>query len=603
MADRANFSPAIQRLIDAPGATSDALRADPTGFEAEALADDDSAGFADAALLNQQMLGFMLFDRRGARLPCSAPDWVPRVDNFADLELQAKYRSSRLMAVAADGQILHLLWAFVNETDGWNLPPAAREAAVSGKVDRVAIITGGSGHNGPIDLAASGFPLTGLERRVVVAIVQTGSARTAAKQLGLAYATVREAMASAAKRLRQPNMPAVVHMIVAAAFGILPNDAASPALLAAMLQLSDRQARIALLVVTGLSREATAAAVGISASVVRKELETIYANMGITSAAELSRLIIEVQALSTLARATDGAPGFLNPAVEPTHFAVRNTSRELIAWSDYGPASGKPVLMVHSNWSCREVPRVMVRALHARGWRPIAIDRPGFGATHLGRSSASDPFSQAIDDTRFILDLLRIRQISIIARAGAQFVHAIKSAAPDRVGPVVLVSPTVPTHASSQRKGLMGVMKDIFQQPRLVAFYFRHISRQMTIARLEQLTRAVAGSCAVDNALCDDSEFIRDRFRAVRPFATGNLVGGIYEQSLISNGSYDAAPLTVDDWAVIQGDDDNHNSFDDVQRHWSPILPSATFVKIPEGGRFLTSSHPEIIVDTLEALT
>ena len=148
----------------------------------------------------------------------------------------------------------------------------------------------------------------------------------------------------------------------------------------------------------------------------------------------------------------------------------------------------------------------------------------------------------------------------------------------------------------------MGVMKDVFQQPRLIALYFRVISRQMTMARMEQLTRAIAATSAVDTALCDDNEFIRDRFRAVRPFATGNLVGGIYEQALISNGSYRAETLAVDDWTVIQGGNDSHNSFDDVQRHWSPILPSATFVKVADGGRFLTSSHSEIIVDTLEGL-
>ncbi len=603
MPDKSKFTQVFQRLIDAPVASMNALLGDPAAFEAQAIAAEDSGLGADAGLFNQQMLGFLLFDQKGARLPLALPDWLPDVHDFASLEAQALQRSARLMAVDVTGRTLHLLWAPAAETNGWNLPQSVRQIVDMGQVDRLAVITGAGNYDGPIDAAAAGFALTDLERRVVVAIVRTGNGRVAAAELGLNYTTVREAIASATKRMRQPNMPALVHTIVNAAFGILPGDAASSVLLADMLQLSERQARIALLVATGSSREVTAAATGVSIAVVRKELEFIYGSTGISSAAELSRLIIELQALSVLARATDGAPGFLNPAIEPSRFFVRDTGREIIGWSDYGPSSGKPVLVVHSNWSCREVPRTLLRALHARGWRPIAIDRPGFGSTHPGRSTANDPFGQAIADTLLVLDRAGIDRVAVVARAGAQFVHALKVMAPDRLGPVVLVSPTVPTPASSSRRGLMGVMKDVFQRPRLIELYFRVISSQMTIARLEQLTRAATAGSAVDTALCDDPEFIRDRFRAVRPFATGNLIGGIHEQILISTGSYAATTLTVNDWVVIQGDDDSHNNFAEVEHYWRPMLPTTDFMKISDGGRYLTSSHPEFIVNILENIS
>src|SRR5690606_31304293 len=111
-------------------------------------------------------------------------------------------------------------------------------------------------------------------------------------------------------------------------------------------------------------------------------------------------------------------------------------------WSDYGPASGRPVLIVHSNWSCRFVPRVFAGELQRRGWRPIAIDRPGFGGTSIGSASVENPFDQAVADTLQVLDAARVGTVPVVARCGAQFVHALKVAAPDRVGPVVLVSPT-----------------------------------------------------------------------------------------------------------------------------------------------------------------
>ena len=123
----------------------------------------------------------------------------------------------------------------------------------------------------------------------------------------------------------------------------------------------------------------------------------------------------------------------LDPAIEPSRFSMRPNGRCTIAWSDYGPASGKPVLIVHSNWCCRFVPRVLAQELQRRGWRPIAIDRPGFGGTSLGSSSKDDPFGQAIEDVLQVLDAAKIEQIPIIARCGAQFTLACKAAAPERV--------------------------------------------------------------------------------------------------------------------------------------------------------------------------
>jgi pimeloyl-ACP methyl ester carboxylesterase len=85
----------------------------------------------------------------------------------------------------------------------------------------------------------------------------------------------------------------------------------------------------------------------------------------------------------------------------------------------------------------------------------------------------------------------------------------------------------------------------------------------------------------------------------MRPFATGNLIGGVNEEAVISRGGYNFPAIDPDDWVLIQGDDDNHNSLADVEAHWRPILPKARFVAVAGGGRFMTSSHPELITDEL----
>lgn len=596
------FSAVFQRLLDAPEQALAEIQTNPAGFEEQVLAQDHATGTKHVGLFQMGAVGFLLFAADGTRLPIEAPAWVPPARTFSELEASAIARSStgRLIALSGPaGTRLHLLWAPMSEAATWNLPERVRLAAESLGAAKIALVAGGALDENSLDNAVRGFGLPDLEGRVVAAIVRTGSSRKAAVKLGIAYSTVRTALSQAARRMGEPNMPAVVRTVVAAAFGIFPGDANGPALVADMLQLTLRQAQIALLVANGVSRDEAGEAVGASPAVAKKELELIFSTLGITSAAELSRLIVEVQALSILARATDGAPGFLDPAIEPARFTVRPNGREMIGWSDYGPASGRPVLIVHSNWACRAAPRDLVRALQRGGYRPIAIDRPGFGATHIGGSTAADPFAQAVDDTIQIMDQLRLLRIAVVARAGTHFVHMLKARVPDRVGAVVLVSPTLPTAASRQRSGIMGTMKEVFQSPRLIEVFFRLVTSQLTFARTEQITRAVVKGTARDEALCDDPQFIRDRFRAVRPFASGNLIGGVYEQRIISHGGYVFPPIDVQDWTILQGDADTHNSFEDVVGHWSRLLPGTPIVRVPGGGRFLTSSHPALIVEHL----
>ena len=596
------FSVVFQRLLDAPEQALAEIQTNPAGFEEQVLAQDHAAEVQHVGLFHMGAVGFLLFAADGTRLSLEAPAWAPSALSFSEIEASAIARSStgRLIALPGPaGGCLHLLWAPMSEATAWNLPERVRRAAESVGAARVALVAGGALDESSLENAVRGFGLPDLESRVVAAVVRTGSSRKAAAKLGIAYSTVRAALSQAARRMGEPNMPAVVRTVVAAAFGVFPGDANGPALLADMLQLTLRQAQIALLVANGLSRDEAGDAVGASPAVAKKELKLIFATLGIASAAELSRLVVEVQALSILARATNGAPGFLDPGIEPARFSVRPNGRELIGWSDYGPASGRPVLVVHSNWACRAAPRDLVRELQRGGYRPISIDRPGFGATHVGSSSAADPFSQAVDDALQILDQLRLRQIAVVARAGTHFVHMLKARAPERVGVVVLVSPTLPTAVSRQRRGIMGTMKEVFQSPRLIEVFFRLVTSQLTFSRTEQITRAVVKGTAVDEALCDDPQFIRDRFRAVRPFASGNLIGGVYEQRIISHGGYTFPTINVEDWTIIQGDADSHNSFDDVVAHWGRLLPGTPIVRVPGGGRFLTSSHPALIVEQL----
>lgn len=600
------FEPVFQRLIDNPIDALKSVRKNSRAFEISVMNEERGVLRTDAAIPSLSAIGALIFDANGNAIKRFGPDWIPAVKSFAELEARATMPShnSHMLSVRNEaGGTLHLVWATNREAAGWNLPAPVRDAVDAHDGGKIALsVNSAEGAEALLD-AAKSYGLHGLEQRVVVAIVRTGSGRAAASLTGLSYATVREAIAKASKQMNAPNLPALVKKLVAAAFGVLPGEHDGAAVLADMLPLSDRQATIALMIADGLSRKEAASALRVSPAVVKKELETIFAVLGITSAAELARLVVEVRALRLFARSTDGTLGFFDPSIEPTRFLSRPNDREIIAWSDYGPSSGRPVLIVHSNWSCRAVPRPLVIRLQAAGWRPIAIDRPGFGSTHLGTMTKSQPFHQAIADTLQILDRLRIKKIAIIARCGAQFTVALKAAAPERVGPVILVSPSPPTVSSGKRHGVVGVIKEAFyRSPRLIDFYFRVICAQLTLARTERLTRAIVSGSKVDERLCEDEQFIRDRFRAIRPFSTGNLAGAIIEEHVISYDSFSLVPVENRDWAIIQGGDDIQFHLNDVKKFWMPMVPHSKFIDVPDGGRFMTSSHAPMLVDLLDEI-
>lgn len=149
--------------------------------------------------------------------------------------------------------------------------------------------------------------------------------------------------------------------------------------------------------------------------------------------------------------------------------------------------------------------------------------------------------------------------------------------------------------------GIVGTVKEAYlRRPLLIDFFFRIICAQFTPKRVEQLTRSIVNGSPVDEALCDDPQFIRDRFRALRPMATGNFIGGILEEHVISHGGWDFAPLDVTDWVMIQGEQDIHNSVEEVGEFWGQVLPRTPLFTVPDGGRFITTSHAGLVVDHLE---
>jgi hypothetical protein len=255
------------------------------------------------------------------------------------------------------------------------------------------------------------------------------------------------------KRVRVSKLPALVTRLTSLAFGVMP-EADAAAVLEDLWGLTPRQAALAALVASGASRSSAASALSIGAAVARKELERVHIILQVSTGAGLARKVAEANALRWLTAATGGDAGFVEAGAEPLQF-VHRADGSRIAVSDYGPASGAPVLVAHSNLTSRFVGRSLLRALQAAGYRPIAIDRPGFGLTDEVAGAAAgghDPFVAEAADTLLVLDQLKIRQLDLVARGAAQFVLALERAAPGRLRRVVLVNPAPHAAASGKKR-------------------------------------------------------------------------------------------------------------------------------------------------------
>lgn len=600
------FSPILQRLLDDPDRYLAQIREDSQTFANDVAEQVSNLDPAPSAILTLASVAMYVFDSRGNVIAKACPAEWPQDISPADVleQLSKKVKHPRILFLRfPKGQTARAVCLDADMALRLNLPSTIREVLTEGSDWRLLMCTNMALTAGALDASAASFGLSGLQQRVVCAVVQSGNGRAAAENLNLSYATVREALSLAARNVAAQNLPALVRRVMEASFGIMPNHFGNAEELAEWLPLSKRQCQICELISEGINRQATASAMRLSVAVTKKELAQIYTVLDVDSAAGLARIVSEAQALRFLARATDGPMGFYDPLIEPTRYLLRNNDQQLIAWSDYGPASGRPVLMVHSNWTCRSVPRMMVVRLQAAGWRPIAIDRPGFGKTHPGNLSISNPFIQAVSDTAAVLDRLKIVKAAVITRRAGQFTTVLKQILGERIGPIILTSPSSPTSKRGRRRGIVGVIKEAFyRSPQLIGTYFRVITPQLSLKRMEKLTRDICKGSPPDEKLCDNPQFIFDRFRAIRPFSTGNLEGAVIEEMQISQNLCKLEPLTAEGIIIVHGLHDNHYSLQETIDYWSDKWPNAEIMPVEDGGQFLTSSHPELLVSLLSRL-
>lgn len=440
-----------------------------------------------------------------------------------------------------------------------------------------------------LDELAHGYALTPRQVAVLRALIEHGGANEAALGLGLPYPAVRNTIAELKAKLGVPTVPMLIGLVLDLGGG------AAAARRHDLFALSDRQFAIACGVGQLKSRDEIAERIGVSRAVVDAELKQVHLVLGVRNAGELARVV--GQAGLRVPGATDfeqleQAGGM--PA------AVLEQAGRTIGYSDHGPALGRPVLVLHSPICTRAPPTRLVAALQARGFRPLTIDRPGYGDTDPG-SAGPDPHVQAAADVAAVCAAHGIARIDVIARSAGLAAVRLHQLQPGVVARAVLVNPTPAFAFTTRSHGPLGaVLRAFGRRPWAIAGVVRLlVQRQTPASYYSGMLRSFRGS-APDEALArDDPRFVADYLRAIRGFQGGRVGGYVSEQAAWVRGYDVVTSPGLTEWRIVQGGSSVMHDPVEGMAYWRARLPDTPVRWVADAGQMLAYSHPEVVVDAL----
>ena len=583
-------------------AVVDAWIADPDRASAAARNDQSElAGAVDEGraphpLLSRSMLALALVQADGVRVWADRhfDQWVEPAAIDTNIVARARRPGGGRSIATADKDDQPLMLVYLPAQDAAFL--LGEHRAETGQVVIAAISLA---HDSDVLLEAGrSFGMSEREAEVAAALVRYGGLQRAAGACAITYSAARNAIASALRKSGAARQSELVSLLVRHA-GYIPadRDGAEQAL-RDIFGLSARDARLALLLSEGHTRGEAAAAAGLSEAVAKDAFERVFTALGVTAAPQVSRVIAEAFTASLLAQAALSDAWRPDMRGEPLRVVSRAHGGR-IAISDFGPPGAPPVLIIHSSATTRHPARSFVAKLHAAGYRPLAIDRPGFGMSDM-HDTPGDPFEDAAHDMAEMCAAFRFDRIDMIARGGVHSALAFARLYPALCGRIVAINPDTAINAESKREGLLGAAKNAFwRHPEATEKLARIAASQVTSRKLSQLMRASMRSSPVDLAIFEDERELADYGRAVMLFATGRISGMIAEQRAYVLNLNDPPLADAGNWRILIGAQDPLNHAADMESYWRARLPGATFETIADAGRFIHLSHAARVIAAL----
>ena len=442
--------------------------------------------------------------------------------------------------------------------------------------------------------------LSAAEGQLVAALAYHGDLQRAAASRNIAHETARKFVASALRKTGAHRQTDLVHN----ALNISAGELAEPTHLSSLLQdlfaLSGPQADLAVLLSHGMTRDNAAAKLGLTAVQTKAALKLVFERCGVASAVDLARIVTKISALEAMAIASHLVIKTRDHSKEVVRLVPRRSREGTVAVIDHGPDQGDPVMIFHAGSSGRTHVTRFITALQVEGFRPISIERSGFG---LSTFLNGDPVKTAVEDIADVLENLAIPQARAIALGTFAAVVACAAQNAGVVTGGVMVNPD-PADSPDVRVGswhikLLKVMA--LRNPSLVAGFVRLLYHTANSNAFEQSFRRVAQGSQADEALIDDAGVLAEFERGANQAAVGEH-GVINELQALGRGPLPEAVADSGVWTILFGAGDSTLDARAGQVYWQSKLPDAHIEILADGGHWVHVSHAAQTIAALAGL-
>jgi len=383
-----------------------------------------------------------------------------------------------------------------------------------------------------IGRAADSLGLSPLQRRMAMAMLEEASVDAAAVSLGIGRETARDALEGAVRKAGVRGASELVARLISLSCNLAELPSADRALAGAALGLSRAEAGVAERIADGDTAAQAARRLGLSAGTVKAYRRSIFERLDINRSRDLRRLIIEAGELDRLSRLSEID---LEAASTGEQRIFTDAAGRTVACMDYGPRSGRPLLLMHGYSTGRLAPPPLLRALAARGRRVIIPQRPGFGMTS---PAAADYLATAVADLILILDRLTCPTAAMLARDGGAAVGlAFGVACPARLEAGVLLNPRAPRGiVRRKRTPLTAVSVMLLRHPTLIEPLYRLLMRQSSQPVVVGMFRRAFAAVEADRACFEHPNTLAHLVADQMGLVGRTIRGPIAEQHLYSDG-------------------------------------------------------------------
>lgn len=184
--------------------------------------------------------------------------------------------------------------------------------------------------------------------------------------------------------------------------------------------LTHAEARVAVLLASGLRLPDVAAERGVSVDTVRTQIKLIKNKTSVRDIPALVRLLCGFSAgvLGPASRPAEPVAAQAGTAPVKTRRQIVLRDGRRLQYVEQGAADGAPVLMLHNLPYGAELPEAAIRQAHRDGLRIVAPFRPGYaGSDKLAAASDEDLIDRVAADMRDLLGQLGIARAVVVSHS------------------------------------------------------------------------------------------------------------------------------------------------------------------------------------------